>query len=97
MRTNRVRTSSKMNGSDDQGTRSLECDMGIKKQLKMKSVQITLLNPHKEGKKFKMASSGCKNKSKLQPICINQSYYNDLESQTKNSLQFLHRKLRVEV
>ena len=31
MRTNRVRTSSKMNGSDDQGTRSLECDMGIKK------------------------------------------------------------------
>lgn len=52
----------------------------------MKSVQITLLNPHKEGKKFKVISNGNKNKSKLQPICINQSYFNDLESQTKNSL-----------
>ena len=31
MRTNRMRKSSKINGLDDQGTRSLECDMGVKK------------------------------------------------------------------
>jgi len=50
----------------------------------------------KEGKKSNTSSNSHTNKSRLQPICVNQAYYNDLEIQAKNSLCFLHRKLKLE-
>ena len=49
-----------------------------------------------EFKQPKIHSNFNYKRSKLDPACINQSYYNGLEAQAETSLLFLQRKLKVE-